>query len=281
MDSLKNTKVIKQDQNHNTIINCDDNNIGEGYFTVIAGPCAIEDMNVAITAAKMIEKYGAVVLRGSLYKPRTSPYSFQGVGEDGIEILAAIKSETNLLIESEILSSNHIPILYDYIDIVRIGSRNMDNYELLKEVGKLDKPVILKRGISATLEEFLFAAEYVMDAGNEQVILCERGIRSFETYTRNTLDILAIPALKELTHLPVIVDPSHSSGKSSLVPSACKAALAAGADGLIIEVHPDPSNALSDGAQSIDLVEFKKLMEDIQKLAPFFEKEFLPTAVDA
>jgi 3-deoxy-7-phosphoheptulonate synthase len=281
MESLKNTKVIKQDQNHNTIINCDDNNIGEGYFTVIAGPCAIEDMNVAITAAKMIEKYGAVVLRGSLYKPRTSPYSFQGVGEDGIEILAAIKSETNLLIESEILSSNHIPILYDYIDIVRIGSRNMDNYELLKEVGKLDKPVILKRGISATLEEFLFAAEYVMDAGNEQVILCERGIRSFETYTRNTLDILAIPALKELTHLPVIVDPSHSSGKSSLVPSACKAALAAGADGLIIEVHPDPSNALSDGAQSIDLVEFKKLMEDIQKLAPFFEKEFLSTAVDA
>ncbi|UCH66814.1 MAG: 3-deoxy-7-phosphoheptulonate synthase [Ignavibacterium sp.] len=281
MESLENTKVRKQNENHNTIINCDNNYFGEGYFSVIAGPCAIEDMDMAITTAREIEKYGAVALRGSLYKPRTSPYSFQGIGLDGIEILDAIKSETNLLLESEILSTNHIQVLSDHVDLVRIGSRNMDNYELLKEAGKLDKPVILKRGISATLEEFLLAAEYVMDAGNEQVILCERGIRSFETYTRNTLDILAIPALKELTHLPVIVDPSHSSGKRSLVPSACKAALAAGADGLIIEVHPDPLNALSDGSQSIDLIEYRKLMEDIQKLVPLFNKEFLTTTVDA
>lgn len=279
MESLKNTKVRKQDQNHNTIINCDNNYIGEGYFTVIAGPCAIEDMDMVITTAKEIEKYGAVVFRASLYKPRSSPYSFQGIGADGIEILDAIKSETNLLLESEILSPNHIQILYDHIDLIRIGSRNMDNYELLKEVGKLDKPVILKRGISATLEEFLLAAEYVMDAGNKQVILCERGIRSFETYTRNTLDILAIPALKELTHLPVIVDPSHSSGKRSLVPSACKAALAAGADGLIIEVHPDPLNALSDGPQSIDLIEYKKLMEDIQKFSVLLDKHFLSASL--
>jgi len=279
MESLKNTMVRKQDKNYNTIINCHNIFIGEGNFTVIAGPCAIEEMDMAITTAKEIEKFGAVVFRGSLFKPRTSPYSFQGIGLDGIEILDAIKSETNLLLESEILSPHHIQILYDHIDIIRIGSRNMDNYELLKEVGKLDKPVILKRGISATLQELLLAAEYIMNAGNEQIILCERGIRSFETYTRNTLDILAIPSLKELTHLPIIVDPSHSSGKSSLVPSACRAALAAGADGLIIEVHPDPLNALSDGPQSIDLNEYKKLMEDIQKFSMFFDKEFLSSTL--
>jgi 3-deoxy-7-phosphoheptulonate synthase len=272
MKELKNTKVQKQDKDHNTIVKCKDVFFGEGYFTVIAGPCAIENKEMALLTAKEVEKNGASVFRSSLFKPRTSPYSFQGCGKEGVEILKAIKSETNLLLESEILSTEHLNILYNHIDIVRIGSRNMDNYELLKEVGKIDKPIILKRGMSSTLKEFLLAAEYIMSAGNEQIILCERGIRSFETYTRNTLDILAIPSLKELTHLPVIVDPSHSAGKSSLVPSAAKAAIAAGADGLIIEVHPNPQNALSDGQQSIDFHTFEKLMKEIKKLATVFEK---------
>lgn len=275
MDELKNTKVRKKNNNHNTIVNCKNVSIGEGHFTVIAGPCAIENKEMALQTAKEVESKGASVFRCSLFKPRTSPYSFQGYGKEGVEILKLLKSETHLLLESEVLSKEHLNILYDNVDIVRIGSRNMDNYELLKEVGKIDKPIILKRGMSATLKEFLLAAEYIMSAGNEQIILCERGIRSFETYTRNTLDILAIPSLKELTHLPVIIDPSHSTGKSSLVTSASKAAIAAGADGLLIEVHPDPSKALSDGDQSVDFNTFEKLMEEIKILAGVLNKELV------
>ncbi|PIW69072.1 MAG: 3-deoxy-7-phosphoheptulonate synthase [Ignavibacteriales bacterium CG12_big_fil_rev_8_21_14_0_65_30_8] len=272
MEDLKNTKIWKRNKNHNTIVKCNDVNFGEGFFTVIAGPCAIENSEMALKTAKEVEKLGASVFRSSLFKPRTSPYSFQGIGKEGVNILAEIRSQTNLLLESEVLSEEHLDILIDHIDIIRIGSRNMDNYELLKIVGKINKPVILKRGMSSTLKEFLFAAEYIIEAGNEQIILCERGIRSFDNYTRNTLDILAIPSLKELTHLPVIVDPSHSTGKRSLVPSASKAAIAAGADGLMIEVHPDPTKALSDGEQSIDFFTFEKLMKEIKKLLEIFDK---------
>jgi len=272
MEDLKNTKIWKRNKNHNTIVKCNDVNFGEGFFTVIAGPCAIENSEMALKTAKEVEKLGASVFRSSLFKPRTSPYSFQGIGKEGVNILAEIRSQTNLLLESEVLSEEHLDILIDHIDIIRIGSRNMDNYELLKIVGKINKPVILKRGMSSTLKEFLFAAEYIIEAGNEQIILCERGIRSFDNYTRNTLDILAVPSLKELTHLPVIVDPSHSTGKRSLVPSASKAAIAAGADGLMIEVHPDPTEALSDGDQSIDFFTFEKLMKEIKKLLEIFDK---------
>lgn len=275
MQSLKNTKVIKKNKEHNSVINCGDVFFGEGYFVMIAGPCAIENEEMALLTAKEVESKGAVVFRSSLFKPRTSPYSFQGYGAKGIEILKVVRSETNLLLESEVLCSEHLNLLYDHVDIVRIGSRNMDNYELLKEVGKTDKPVILKRGMSSTLEEFLFAAEYIISNGNEKVILCERGIRTFENYTRNTLDVLAIPALKELTHLPVIVDPSHCSGRSSLVPSASKAAIAAGADGLIVEVHPDPKSALSDGEQSLNFDEFNNLMGDIYGLSKLLKKEII------
>ena len=275
IQSLENTKVKKKSSKHNTIVKCKDVNFGEGYCVVIAGPCAIENTKMALLAAREVELQGAVVLRGSLFKPRTSPYSFQGYGEQGIEILKIIKSETNLLLESEVLSREHLKILYDHIDLIRIGSRNMDNYELLKEVGTTDKPVILKRGMSSTLEEFLLAAEYILSYGNENVILCERGIRTFETYTRNTFDVLAIPSLKELTHLPVIVDPSHSSGRRSLVTSASKAAIAAGADGLIVEVHPEPETALSDGEQSLSLEDFKLLMKDVSDLTELFNKQLI------
>ncbi|NNG27323.1 MAG: 3-deoxy-7-phosphoheptulonate synthase, partial [Ignavibacteriaceae bacterium] len=213
------------------------------------------------------------IFRSSLFKPRTSPYTYQGYGFDGIKILRKIKKETSLLIESEILTTEQLENIGDELDIIRIGSRNMDNYELLKEVGKTNKPILLKRNMSATLEEFLLAAEYILSVGNEKVILCERGIRTFESYTRNTLDILAVPSLKELTHLPVIVDPSHSTGKSSLVPSASKAALAAGADGLIIEVHPKPEKAFSDGEQSLDLNSFEKLMKELNELAKVVGKK--------
>ncbi|MBT8379008.1 MAG: 3-deoxy-7-phosphoheptulonate synthase [Ignavibacteria bacterium] len=274
MNRLHETKVKKINSEHNTIVNSKDLTLGEGYFTVIAGPCAVEREDIAVETAIAVEKAGAKIFRSSLFKPRTSPYTYQGYGLEGIEILRRIKQETNLLLETEILSSDHIEELSQEVDIFRVGSRNMDNYELLKAVGRENKPVILKRNMSATLEEFLLAAEYILSVGNENVILCERGIRTFETYTRNTLDILAIPALKELTHLPVIVDPSHSTGKSSLVPAASKAALAAGADGLIVEVHPNPANSYSDGHQSLQISEFEKMMKEIFELAKVLGKKF-------
>jgi 3-deoxy-7-phosphoheptulonate synthase len=273
MKRLQETKVRKIYSEHNTVIHLNDVHIGEGYFTVIAGPCALESEEIAIRTAKAVENAGAKVFRCSLFKPRTSPYTYQGFGINGIELLKLLHSETNLLLETEVLSTDHLEKLASEADILRIGSRNMDNYELLKVVGKANKPVILKRNMSATLEEFLLAAEYILSVGNDKVILCERGIRTFENYTRNTLDILAVPALKELTHLPVIVDPSHSTGKSSLVPAASKAALAAGADGLMIEVHPDPLNSYSDGEQSIDIPTFDKLMKDLSEMANLLGKK--------
>jgi len=274
MNRLLETKVQKINSEHNTIIHVNDVHIGEGYFTVIAGPCALESEEIAIKTAKAVEHLGAKVFRCSLFKPRTSPYTYQGYGIDGIKLLQLLHSETNLLLETEVLSTDHLETLAYEADILRIGSRNMDNYELLKAVGKTNKPIILKRNMSATLEEFLLAAEYILSVGNDKVILCERGIRTFETYTRNTLDILAVPALKELTHLPVIVDPSHSTGKSSLVPAASKAAIAAGADGLLIEVHPDPLRSYSDGQQSLDLSEFEKLMKELSILSKALDKNF-------
>lgn len=274
MNRLQETKVQKINSEHKTIINSKELILGEGYFTVIAGPCAVEKESVALETAIAVEKAGAKIFRSSLFKPRTSPYTFQGYGLEGIEILKTIRKETSLLLETEILSTDHLDDLANEVDILRVGSRNMDNYELLKAVGKTNKPIILKRNMSATLEEFLLAAEYILSVGNDKIILCERGIRTFETYTRNTLDILAIPALKELTHLPVIVDPSHSTGKSSLVPAASKAALAAGADGLMIEVHPDPEKSYSDGHQSLNISEFENLMKDLFNLAKVLNKNF-------
>jgi 3-deoxy-7-phosphoheptulonate synthase len=280
MEKLKNTKIRKTSEDHFTVIKENDVLIGDGNFTVIAGPCALENEKLAVDTAKAVEKSGAKVFRCSLFKPRTSPYSYQGFGFEGIEILKSLRTETNLLLETEILTAEHLEALVDHADILRIGSRNMDNYELLKIVGSANKPVILKRNMSATLEEFLLAAEYILSVGNDKVILCERGIRTFETYTRNTLDILAVPSLKELTHLPVIVDPSHSTGKSSLVAAASKAAIAAGADGLLIEVHPDPANALSDGRQSINLNQFDKLMTELNQLAKVTGKQMESLVLD-
>ena len=279
MNRILETKVRKITPEHNTVIHINDVHIGEGYFTVIAGPCALESEEIAIRNAKAVENAGAKVFRCSLFKPRTSPYTYQGFGIEGIELLKLLHSETNLLLETEVLSTDHLEKLASEADILRVGSRNMDNYELLKEVGKANKPIILKRNMSATLEEFLLAAEYILSVGNNKVILCERGIRTFENYTRNTLDILAVPALKELTHLPVIVDPSHSTGKSSLVPAASKAALAAGADGLMIEVHPDPINSYSDGEQSIDIPTFDKLMKDLSEMANLLGKKSFSTVL--
>ncbi|MBK9099273.1 MAG: 3-deoxy-7-phosphoheptulonate synthase [bacterium] len=273
MKRLAETKVQKINKEHNTIIEEGSVFFGEGHFTVIAGPCALESEEIAIKTAKAVEYAGAKAFRCSLFKPRTSPYTYQGYGIDGVELLKKLHAETNLLLETEILSTEHLDALASEADILRIGSRNMDNYELLKAVGKTNKPVILKRNMSATLEEFLLAAEYILSVGNEKVILCERGIRTFENYTRNTLDILAVPALKELTHLPVIVDPSHSTGKSSLVPAASKAAIAAGADGLMIEVHPDPVSSYSDGQQSLDIPSFEKLMKELSELANLLGKK--------
>jgi len=279
MKRLQETKVKRTNSDQNTIIDLSDVHIGEGHFSVIAGPCALESEELAINTAKAVENAGARIFRCSLFKPRTSPYSYQGYGIDGVKLLKLLHSETNLLLETEILSTDHLEALASEADILRVGSRNMDNYELLKAVGRINKPVILKRNMSATLEEFLLAAEYILSVGNDKVILCERGIRTFETYTRNTLDILAVPALKELTHLPVIVDPSHSTGKSSLVPSASKAALAAGADGLMIEVHPDPINSYSDGKQSLDIPTFDKLMKDLAEMANLLGKKSFSTVL--
>jgi len=267
LDEFVGPKARKQNAEHRVAVRCGDVEIGEGNFTVMAGPCAIESVEQALQTARVVEEAGAKIFRASLFKPRTSPYSFQGIGSDGIPILQAIRAETNLVLETEVLSLKHLELLHDHVDMLRVGARGMRNYELLKEVGQTQKPLILKRGMSATLKDFLLAAEYVLVSGNDKVVLCERGIRTFETYTRNTLDILAVPALKELTHLPIIVDPSHSAGRRSLVGAASRAALAAGADGLLIEVHPDPAGALSDGDQALDLPAFLTLMGELKGLA--------------
>lgn len=250
-----------------TIVDVEGVKIGGGNLAVIAGPCAVESETQLLTIAHEVKKYGANLLRGGAFKPRTSPYSFQGLGEEGLKLLKKAKQETGLPIVTEVMCTDTFDLVAEYTDVLQIGARNMQNFPLLKKAGKTNIPILLKRGLSATIEEFLMAAEYIMSEGNGNVILCERGIRTFETYTRNTLDLSAVPVVKELSHLPIIIDPSHATGKWAMVEPLSKAAIAVGADGLTIEVHHQPDQALSDGAQSLKPEKFGKLMESIKKIA--------------
>ena len=246
--------------------------VGHGHFAIIAGPCSVESEEQIISVAKSVKAAGATMLRGGAFKPRTSPYDFQGLKADGIELLQEAKRETGLPIVTEIMNANHLPLFED-VDVIQVGARNMQNFELLKELGKTRKPILLKRGLSSTIEEWLMSAEYIMAGGNHRVILCERGIRTFESYTRNTLDLACIPVLRKLTHLPIIIDPSHATGKSWLVDPLAMGAVATGADGLLIEVHNDPPHALCDGAQSITPAQFDTLMGRLTALAPCVGRE--------
>lgn len=246
---------------------------GEGHFQVISGPCSVESEDQIIEVARAVKKSGATILRGGAYKPRSSPYSFQGLHEEGLRLLSIAKKETGLPIITEMTSANQLEKFED-VDIIQIGARNMQNFDLLKEVGQGKKPVLLKRGLYNTIEEFLMSAEYIMAGGNENIMLCERGIRTVETMTRNTLDVSAVPLLKKESFLPVVIDPSHASGIRSLVAPLSRAAIAVGADGLMIETHNNPSEALCDGAQSLDLNQFDELMKDIKKRAAFEGKMF-------
>ena len=255
-----------------TIVKVGDISIGEGFFTVMSGPCSVESEEQILEIAQNVKQSGAKILRGGAFKPRSSPYAFQGLKAEGLELLLKAKKETGLPIVSEIMNQTQIELFED-IDIVQIGARNMQNFDLLKEVGKLKKPVLLKRGLANTIDELLMSAEYIVSEGNNQVILCERGIRTFETMTRNTLDLSAIVLLKQKTHLPVIADPSHAAGIWSLVPPLAKAALAVGADGIMIETHNNPAKALCDGAQSLDLKQFDDLMDEIKIRAAVERKE--------
>lgn len=239
--------------------------IGGGNFAIIAGPCSVESPEQISQIADAVKVGGASLLRGGAFKPRTSPYDFQGLKADGIELLEEAKKRTGMPIVTEIMNANHLP-LFENVDLIQVGARNMQNFELLKELGRIKKPVLLKRGLANTMKELLMSAEYIMAGGNENVILCERGIRTFETYTRNTLDLSAVPMLKELTHLPVVVDPSHATGISRLVKPMAAAAVAAGADGIMIEVHNDPKNALCDGAQSLTPEQFADVAKTIFKI---------------
>jgi len=256
-----------------SIIKVGDVAIGGDRLVVIAGPCAVEDRKRTLEIARLVRQYGAVLFRGGAFKPRTSPYSLQGMGEDGLKILAEVREETGMGVVTEMTSPSQADLMMKYVDVVQIGARNMQNFELLKSVGRIGKPVLLKRGLSATIEEWLMSAEYILSEGNDQVILCERGIRTFERYTRNTLDLTAVPVIKKLTHLPIIVDPSHATGIREKVSPMARAAIAAGADGLTIEVHTEPDKALSDGPQSLFPDQFKQLMRDIYVIAPVVGKQ--------
>lgn len=265
---LKPYKLASREfRKENTIIKVGNVEIGGKRIVVMAGPCAVENKTLLVETAKEVKAAGATFIRGGAFKPRTSPYTFQGLGEEGLKYLADARERTGLPVVTEVMDPRDMDIIVKYADIVQIGARNMQNFRLLKEVGAYHKPVVLKRGISATIKEWLMSAEYIMAGGNHDVILCERGIRTYETATRNTLDLSAVPVLKQLTHLPVIVDPSHAVGKWDLVAPMAKAAVAAGADGLIIEVHPNPEEALSDGEQSLKPKMFKQLMEEMKPIA--------------
>lgn len=255
-----------------TIVQVGDLRIGAGTFTVIAGPCSVESEEQMATVAASVKASGAAFLRGGAFKPRTSPYSFQGLEDEGIRLLTAAKKATGLPIVTEIMSETQLDEFAD-VDIIQVGARNMQNFRLLKELGHCNKPILLKRGLANTIEELLMSAEYILAGGNEQVILCERGIRTFETCIRNNLDISAIPVLKRQSHLPVIIDPSHAAGNTWMIEPLSRAALAAGADGLMIEVHNNPKAALCDGAQSLDMPQFEALMQDIKRRAAFEGKE--------
>ena len=255
-----------------TVIKINDNvTIGDGSLHIMAGPCSVESEEQIVQIAKDVKASGATLLRGGAFKPRTSPYAFQGLKAEGLDLLKTARRETGLPIVTEIMRASHID-MFENVDIIQVGARHMQNFELLKELGKIDKPILLKRGLSATIEEWLMSAEYIMAGGNDKVMLCERGIRTYETFTRNTLDISAIPIIKRLSHLPVIVDPSHASGKSWLVEPLAMAAVAAGADGLIIEVHNDPPHALSDGAQSLTPKQFDGVAKKVFGLKKAVDK---------
>lgn len=260
-------------KNFDTIIKVKDVVIGGKELIVMAGPCVVENEKQIFETAKQVKAAGAKILRGGAFKPRTSPYSFQGLGEEGLKLLAKAGEETGLAVVTEVMSVNQIELVGKYTDIFQVGARNMQNFVLLKELGKLKKPVLLKRGMSASIEELLLSAEYILSQGNYEVILCERGIRTFENYTRNTLDLSAVPALKRLSHLPVIVDPSHATGRWRLVSPMAKAAIAVGADGLLIEVHPDPKSSFSDGAQTLRIDTFTQLMKELSPIAQAVGRE--------
>ncbi|MBE7414962.1 MAG: 3-deoxy-7-phosphoheptulonate synthase [Deltaproteobacteria bacterium] len=268
MPILKPYKLVSREfSKEGTVIDVGGVKIGDTELQVIAGPCSVESIDSIVSCATAVQAAGARILRGGAFKPRTSPYDFQGLGADGLKLLAEARKKTGLPIISELMDPRDTELLCEYVDIVQIGARNMQNFRLLTEVGRAKKPVLLKRGLSATIKEFLMSAEYIASQGNSQIILCERGIRTFETSTRNTLDLSAVPVLKEETHLPVFIDPSHGAGRWGLVAPLAKAAVAVGADGLMIEVHTDPENALCDGAQSLKPSKFALLMNDLRKVA--------------
>jgi len=254
-------------QNKTTIVNVNGIEVGGSEVVIIAGPCAVENKEQLFETARSVNNYGAKILRGGAFKPRSSPYSFQGLGEEGLKLLREISNETGLPVVTEVMDTKQVELIAEYADLVQVGSRNMQNFPLLKEVGMCGKPILLKRGMMATIEEFLNAAEYILHHGNDQVILCERGLRTFETSTRNTLDLSAVPMLKHLSHLPVIVDPSHGTGHRWMVSPMSKAAVAVGADGIMMEVHYKPEIALCDGHQSLTPNDFEELMTELHKVS--------------
>ncbi len=268
MESLK---LARRNGRQRTVVHVKDVPVGK-EFVVIAGPCSVESEEQTLLAAMKVKEAGAHMLRGGAFKPRTSPYSFQGLGLEGLKILEKASKLTGLPVVTEVVDPRDVHWVCEYADVLQIGTRNMQNFALLKEVGKANKPVLLKRGMFSSLKEWLYSIEYILNEGNPNVILCERGIRTFETYTRNTLDISAVPAMKELSHLPIIVDPSHATGRVSMIESMSLAAVSAGADGLIIEVHPDPPNALSDSAQQLNPDQFALLMKKIRRLVAFHKQ---------
>jgi 3-deoxy-7-phosphoheptulonate synthase len=261
--------VSRETHPESSVISIGNVKIGDGEPVIIAGPCAVESEEQALTIASFVKKHGAHIFRGGAFKPRTSPYSFQGLGEKGLKILEKVRRETGLLIVTEATDSENLTSVEKYADIIQIGARNMQNYSLLRLAGQVSKPILLKRGFAATIEEWLMAAEYIMSEGNTRVILCERGIRTFSDNTRNTLDLSAIPSIKEASHLPIIVDPSHAAGRRDYVIPLSRGAIAVGADGLIIEVHHDPAHALSDGMQSLYPAQFEQLMREIERLKQY------------
>ena len=256
-----------------TVVDVSGVKVGSGNMAYIAGPCSVETYEQVLSIAKDIKAAGANMLRGGAFKPRTSPYSFQGLGPEGLDILCAVKEEVGLPIVTELMSPEYLDVFNEKVDLIQIGARNMQNFDLLKQLGQVDRPILLKRGLNATYEEWIMSAEYIMASGNENVILCERGIRTFETYTRNTLDLQSVPVLRKLTHLPVIIDPSHAGGKWCLVDSMAKASVAAGADGLMIEVHNNPEAALCDGAQSLKPEKYSELLKDVKQIADIIHRQ--------
>lgn len=259
--------VARKSEDDNLIVDVSGVEVGGSKVVVIAGPCSVESLEQVLEVAREVRRLGAHMLRGGAFKPRTSPYSFQGLGEEGLKILALAREEVGLPIVTEVMDPRDIPLVSKYADVLQVGARNMQNFTLLKELGRINKPVLLKRGFSATIDEWLGAAEYIAVGGNNKIILCERGIRTFETHTRFTLSIASIPYVKKLSCLPVIADPSHATGRSDLVIPMSRASIAAGADGLMVEVHPNPPRALSDGPQSVTIDEFSRLIVEVRKIA--------------